>query len=171
MKGLIFVFLIFFSWTAKGQEHHFIIEDGKIAWQKVYDSQLSAEEIVKAMKETGNFTDISLDGDKITANVNEFVIDYEAVGAKLMRTSMYVTYYDYLGFVAIDIKEGKYRVTFKNIAMNLNLVMNGLEKHPEFSEFSLKNGTFRSGFLKDTYLFEYTFDKKFKIEKKSGGDW
>ena len=89
-----------------------------------------------------------------------------------MSTSMYITYYDYSGFAIIEFKDNRFRVSVKNISMELNAEVPGIPmmKNDYLETYGLKNNEFRKGFLKnDVSIFEYNFEKMFLF--KEVGSW
>lgn len=150
----------------------FQIENNQIIWQRVYDTELNGNEIYQAIIESGNFQNIEYSDNKIIAELKPLNMQYAAAGYSYMKTAMYISMYNYIGFMVIDIKENKYRVTIKKIRVNgfNDVKINTLPDDCSLEYFALKNGNFRPAFIKnDAPIFEYTFNKLCTFRKVK--DW
>ena len=116
------IFSLFLSINAlNAQVNNFgVSESGKLYWQKVYDVDISREDLLNIIINDGNFVDIN-DGDVITFRVNRGKLDVTEYGYSRGSVPMYVVNYDVSCFVTIQFKEGRYRTTADNIVLVRNL--------------------------------------------------
>ena len=172
MKRLIFSVIasILFSQALFAQVNNFSVsEDGRAYWQKVYSGDLSHDELLSIIVNDGNFVDIN-DGDVITFRVVRGKLDVEDYGYKRGAVPMYVVNYDVSGFVTVQLKESKYRVTVDNIILVRNLTTRlGKEGEEEPIEtWAVKSGELTSGFKKTpSLIYDMYFSNLFQFQKKS----
>jgi hypothetical protein len=172
MKNCLIIFLFWTCFVQSQTENNFKIEDNKVIWQKVFDTELNFNEICQAIKESGNFENIEIGENKTTTQLKIFVIDYEGAGYRTMNTSMYITYFNYTGFAIIEFKDNKYRITLKTIQLKKGATIPDVPmmEDTDIEFYVLKNGQFRKSFLRDDCkIFEYNFNKKFNFKKVK--DW
>jgi len=91
-----------------------------------------------------------------------------------MNTAIYISRSYFKSFVLIELKDGRYRITLKEMKLVQRYSV-GLNEEGEISElkdYTIKNNNsdFRKTFTKSpSGILNYTFDKIFEIKKKS--DW
>ncbi|MBX2960629.1 MAG: hypothetical protein KF732_11825 [Flavobacteriales bacterium] len=178
MKKILFIFLITFSLNSYSQTDtsNFIIEESKVLWQKIYDTDLTKDELKTSIKESGLFTNIEINEDKIQAELKQQKIDISKTKYSVMGIPVFVTLNDYKGLVIIELKEKKYRVTFKNIILVITReTMLGKVGDENPFEYWLKKG--KNEFLKpffpkpnDIYLVNFK-DKFIFTKPKTSSDW
>ena len=97
----------------------FYVENDRLAWSKVYESDMNATDIVKSMLMSGNFRNIQLIDDSfISATLQEINVDYERIGYKRMNLPLYISN-NYFGpaNIIVQVKEGRYKVTVNNMIL------------------------------------------------------
>lgn len=118
MRRLILILaFIAVCWSASAQS--FIIEDGKITWQKVYNTDLSHQEIIKSLYASNHCSDIIvLDSSFVTGVMRPTFYDCKAYDISYMRSPMYITQ-SLLGpaHFVLQIKDNRYRVTLQDIRL------------------------------------------------------
>ncbi len=177
MKYIIIVLIstITLDLNAQGTDDHFVLEEGKVSWQKVYETKKTKNELIAHFKNSGLFKLFRVEEGKIIATMRPQEIDkdeHEIAGTLppplLIKTK-------FAGSVIIGLKEGKYRVTFKNILLvgNGELIKKG-EKQKFETHFVTKDGnSFRISFnKKPKTIYNLRFNQLFLLEiEKPKDDW
>ena len=162
--------LLFTVSAINAQVNNFgVSENGKLYWQKVYDVDISREDLLNIIINDGNFVDIN-DGDVITFRVNRGKLDVTEYGYSRGSVPMYVVNYDVSCFVTIQFKEGRYRTTADNIVLVRNLTTRmGREGEEEPVEtWAVKNGKISNGFSKaPSEIYNAFFSNLFLFQKKT----
>lgn len=179
MKYIIFLVCLSVNLITIAQEKkdYFILENSIVIWQKVYDTEKSLQSLSDYYKESGLFESIEVSSDKIIGEIKPQSMDVTKAGYTIMGTPVFVTNYDIKGTVVIELKEGKYRVTFKNIIMvlnNTNSMFGEKGSEEKFEEIYLDSkGNFKKPFLKKPKeIYNANFVEIFSInEIKSKEDW
>lgn len=161
---------LLFSVTLNAQIDNFSVsEDGKLYWQKVFDTVLEHDGIFNTIVNNGQFLDV-LDGDVITFRVVRAKVDYKQLGFTANNIPLYASASDVTCFVTVQIKDGRYRVTADNIILTENrtggLFKEGTEHNIEV--WAVKNGEIAKSFTKaSTQLYDKFFSSLFLMEGKS----
>ena len=116
MKRFVTLFCCLFCIQAYAQHNFSITPERKVIWQKVYESPIGINEYHQWMFNSGQYHDIAMTDNTITCWLNEAPINYKKYGYNSMRDiSILVRDNNLTGFVTIQFKEGRYRVTFEQI--------------------------------------------------------
>jgi hypothetical protein len=178
MKKLVFIVLVLFGYSLHCQDtiNNFIAAEGDLYWQRVYQTDNSFDGLVKLVQESGLLDGIEVADNMLIGNLVPVMADYKGAGYSEMTIPMYVPRHTYSGFINIEYKEGRYRVTLKNILLTKRYdcpaSKQGTQVNLEF--FALKkNGAIAGGFKKKpSIILNYTFTDKFEFtELQIGGDW
>lgn len=171
-------FLIFFVFKLSGQEsvNNFFFETNEVYWQKVYETTLSSDKMSSLISESGLFekVDVSENG-KFSGNINLIGADYRGAGYSEMNTPIYVARSFFSGFVVIEIKEGRYRVTLKRILLSqkYDTPISEMGEMKSLETYAIKKGKseFTPGFMKiPSKILDYTFSNLFLFNEKSDQD-
>lgn len=115
MKRLVILLSILICSSAYGQHNFQITDDAKIIWQKVYETSANIEQIQEMIFNSGKFNDIAMLNDKLTCWINEIpVVDTNEI-LNFSNISILARDSNVKGFVTVQFKEGKYRVTIEQI--------------------------------------------------------
>lgn len=106
--------LTFYSF-AQESVNNFTVKDNEIIWQKGYDTPLSFQALTDVIKSSGLVNNIQVAENKVSGELKPIDADFKAAGYSEMLTPMYVSRSHIAGFMIIDYKEGKYRVTLSKI--------------------------------------------------------
>lgn len=176
---LLFVIIIVtFSSTFAQESCNFtIVDDSRLIWQKIYDTQLSESDLFNIIVNSGSAYNVTcLDG-KITYNLDRVKIDYKSVGYTWANTPLYVANTDLSCFVTIQVKGMRYRVTVENIILTDNITT-GLfiegDEHPIETWALRQGGVFAKSFLKSAiFIYDLCLSDLFVIREKEylDGDW
>lgn len=165
--------------TIKAQEtvNNFLPVDNETIWQKVYETTLNFKQITNNIKSSGLFENFEIGENKVTGNIKPIDADFKGAGYGEMVTPMFIARSFFAGFVIIDFKDGKYRVTLKKIVLThkYNDTLTEQGEKSSIESWSLKKGKneFKDTFAKTpSKILDYTFSKRFDFsEKKNNEDW
>ena len=173
MKYLIIVITLITSLSLSAQDY-FVLEEGKVSWQKVYETKKSKEDVIAHFKSSGLFKLFRVEDGKIIATLRPQKIDKD--DQKIVGTlpTPLVVKTNYAGTVIIGLKEGKYRVVYKDILLvgNGELIKKG-EKQPFENHFVNKDGkAFRISFnKKPKTIYNLAFNQTFQLDVAKSEDW
>lgn len=181
MKRLILIFTFFAQLTFSQNNYNFSIQNNLVEWQKVYETNLTKNDIESILKTNGIFKNIDFGENSITGYIENISADYKGAGSTGMNTSFYVQNSTIAGQFQLEFKEGKYRAIINGINLKTtnNLsgggisVMSANSTQP-LSDYAIKNSQFRKGYLKsDAKIYDYTFSNLFDFSKyqKKSEDW
>jgi hypothetical protein len=175
---IIVVLTVLVFTEASGQDtiNNFTVVNGEMYWQRVYQTGLSFDELVEQVQESGLMEGIEVAEDKIIGNMKPMNADYKGSGYSEMSIPMYVPRHSYVGYINIEMREGRYRVTIKRILLtkkyNDPISEQGTQLELEF--FALTDeGEFSRNFKKKpSTILNYTFTKEFDFKELSiRDDW
>lgn len=156
---------------------NFSYKDNLVTWQKVFDSDLSIEEMKSKAKTLPIINQIiSEDENSLTIDCKGIDHDFRALGGTEMNTTIWVSRKTSNGIVVFQFKEGRYRVTFTNIILEQEYTVNAgmlTEKEGErdpLAVYALKNNrsNWRGLFKKKDYkILDYTYSKVFDLSSGS----
>ncbi|ADV50586.1 hypothetical protein Celal_3320 [Cellulophaga algicola DSM 14237] len=174
MKTLIFlIYLPILIGFSTSETDNFEIENGKLIWQKVYETELTKEQLTDKIKNSGNFKNVELNESGIIAEITNLTLDFKGYGSSEMSTPMYIARNSVNSFVQIEFKESKYRVSIKHIKLTQNYddALSSQGEMTDLEVFALKkrNTEFKSSFLKKpSKIINFTFENitEFKVKEK-----
>lgn len=116
MKRIIILLLALMPFVASAQGFH--IDKGAIKWVKIYESDMTISDIYKCIVVSNNFYDIQILSDCIVAKSIPVKYVPEEYGFRWGNSNTLLLN-GAIGpiFIQIDVKEGKYRVTAKDICV------------------------------------------------------
>jgi len=144
---------------------NFSIDDGKIIWQKVFETDLSFEQLSSIIKESGIIQNAEISESKVIGNATSINPDFKGLGYGNMSTPIFISRNFVNCFSLIEFREGRYRVTLKNIVLVQKfddpLSTEG-EKTP-IEEYAInRRGEIQNSFTKrPSEILDYTFTKIF----------
>lgn len=168
-----------FSWIS-AQEltlENFYYKDNFVTWQKVFESELSIEDMKSRAKLLPIINEIISENDSsLTIDCKRIDHDFRALGGTEMNTTIWVSNKSSIGNVVFQFKKGRYRVTFTNIILEQNYTINAgmlTEKEGDqvpLTDYAIKKNrkNWRSLFKnKDYKILDYTYSKVFDISSHS----
>lgn len=178
MRIILFIITIlcFKSYSQNLEFDNFKLNEVNLVWQKVYETELSNNEILKSFKTSGIITEIDTLENSITGTIKNLSLDYKGFGKSEMSTSMYITRSYFQCFVLIELKEKRYRITLKEMKL-VQKYSDALSEEGEISEledYAIKNSKkdFKKSFKKSpSGILNYTFDKVFLMKNKNKSEW
>ena len=75
--------ILYYSFKSYSQDlewENFKLEEGNLIWEKVYETELSSDEILKSFKISGIIKDIDTLGNSITGTIKNLDLDYKGFG-------------------------------------------------------------------------------------------
>ena len=116
MKRILILLLALMPIIASAQG--FQIDEGAIKWQKIYESDMTISDIYKCIVVSNDFYDIQLLSDCIVAKSRPVKYVPEEYGFRWGNSNTLLLN-GAIGpiFLQIDVKEGRYRVTAKDISV------------------------------------------------------
>jgi len=156
---------------------NFSIEKDELIWQKVYETSLTFDDIVKAFINSGGFFDHLIVDNQITGYITNVEPKFKEAGFTRGFTPM--PYLDNIkAYTISEYKEGRYRVTLKKITLlnHLSIALLGGGGPPKDTPLDIyafnKQGKFIPAFKKHSSIYEITFDDIFALKNKlDDGEW
>lgn len=143
----------------------FSIKDGKVSWERIYDTDMNNGDILRSLYISNRFFDIvQVDSTLIVGHVKYKKLDYESFGYSRMRLPMYLTN-EAIGpaFFVLQIKEGKYRVVVSDIQLT-SLIQPYGKSSLDF--YAIEGGELSEDFKKyGIQMVSDLFSKAFTLEK------
>lgn len=181
MKRLILIFTIISQFTFAQDNYNFSTQNNQIEWQKVYEIDLTKNEIEKIVKTNGIFKNIFSEDNSITGDIENVTADYKGAGSSGMLTSFYVQNTTIAGRFQVEFKEGRYKIILNGINLKTSndlsssglSVMSANSTQP-LSYYAIKSLQFRKSFLKsDAKIYDYTFSNLFDFSRyqTKSEDW
>ncbi len=165
-RFVLLMILLVVPAMAWGQDD-FCLVDGNLVWRKVYNDTTDVKTVAYNLRAAG-FKEIEVGEDLVTAQFYGLYMEYESLGYKRMSLPIYINNNDFYGFVTVQIKEDRYRVTVDRvIARNRrlgNMTMN---------DIGLVKGEIRDSFIgAESHIISNNFDRIFsKLSKKEDDEW
>lgn len=152
------------------QTNNFFVENGKIYWQRVYEQDADIEAM---LTNSGKFIDINTSNNIISATLKPGKVDIK--GRSAMSIPIYIRDGHVTGFVRIQQKEGKYRVTVDQIIF-IDMVDSPLGQQGEETALEVyavkKDGSIRPYFLSTaSSIINEAFIDLFMPAADLGDDW
>lgn len=169
-KIILAVVSALISLTMSAQTNNFSVTDnGKLIWQKVFDTTMSADDIYTTLINDGRFVDIQNNGGAITCRIPNTTIDVTEYGYSRGSVAMYVVLYDLTGFATIQVKDGRYRVTVEDFTMVCNT--NGTSRigdRTPLDTWAVRGSALSKGFSKaPSAIYDAFLTEKFTLKPKS----
>ena len=173
MNYLIIAISLITTLSLTAQEN-FVLTEGKVSWQKVYETTKSKEELIIYFENSGLFKSFKVEEGKIIAKLKPQAIDKDDKKIAGTLPPPLTVKANYAGTVIIGLKDGKYRVTYKDILIvgNGELIKKG-EKQPFELHYVNKDGkAFRISFKKKpSIVYNAAFTDTFLIEGPKQDNW
>lgn len=157
-------------------QYNFSIKNSQVVWQKIYQTQLTFEEVVDITKSNSNLREFNLVDSTIHCRFSEQRPDL----SKRMSMPIYYSTSTISGIVTIQYKQGRYRVTIEKITLAMNSINKSFNLNSHNSaiypieDYAIKKGNWKTSFWGDV-MFEYNklFESLVEMKKAShlGDDW
>ena len=154
--------------------YNFLSEDGELVWLAVYDTDMSIEDVKKNLIQKGVLIVESETDNTITGTLKPFDVSYKKQGKSSMQIQLYVRDCSFTGFVLIELKDKRYRITIRDIKAVYSFTNGLAHKGDEFNvkDYAVSSkGIFKKSFLKSAApLLNYDFTTMFTINNLNE-DW
>jgi len=173
--SLILFYLIPAGLYSQDTIRNFQIEDKNIIWLKIIDTDMLFNDILENITESGIISIENINEDKITGHFKSLNPDFKSIGYTTMNVPMIISRNTLEGFLILEYKPGKYRITIKRIYFNKKYD-DGLSKQDEKTSLETisltRNNTFNNVFQKSiSDVLNHTFLTTFQFEKKKVDEW
>ncbi|HOD61903.1 MAG TPA: hypothetical protein PKG96_07345 [Bacilli bacterium] len=171
----LFILALLTNTMSQESVNNFHVEGTDLIWQKVFETPMNFEQLYDKVIESGLLENIVKSENKLTGELKQIDADFKGVGYSEMRIPMYIPRSYYTGFVIIELKESKYRVTIKRIVLTQKYD-DSLTKQGEktsIETYGLKRGKseITSSFMKSpSLILDYTFKQKFEFKQTETND-
>ena len=170
-----FIFAFIISLNAQESINNFFPENNKIIWQKVFETEMEFNQLVAEIKESGILQNIEIGENKILGQTKPIDADFKGAGYGEMSTPMYVARNFFDGFAIIEFKDGKYRVTLKNIMLTQQYddTLSEEGEKTTIETYGIKKGknSIKKAFTKSSsIILDYTFSNTFTFEPSDIND-
>ena len=170
---LLLVVLTLTSIKVVSQE--FIIVDSDLQWQWVVEGDVGIEQYYGFIRTGGHFSSADTTRGVLTGELKWSHARFKELGYSEWTVPMYVARQDVKGYVVVEFKKSKYRITVKNIRLKQTYT-DPLSEEGEESpliDYALTSyKTIKKGFLKKpAKIYEHTFRKLLEYQEPSQDDW
>lgn len=157
--------------TSFGQEkvNNFFIDKRGILWQRVFETSLTFKEITQQLKNTGVLRNIEVSDHTLLGDIKPMFANSQGAGFTGIETPSYMSEYLLEGFLLLEYKEGRYRVTVKNLRVikkSYDSIKNAEQNTLEY--FALKNlkNEMSDAFKRaPSAILDYTFTTLFEVKE------
>ena len=177
--------LLLSNWTILTAQPNFkIVNNNTLEWVKIYETNLSADQIKESLIKSGMFKVEDKTENYIQLTFDGLAADYRGAGYNKMGMTGYVVMNDLKASVIVEFKPGRYKVTINNIDLmqkedrsdyiTKDISMDSSKDTKEDLErFAInKKGAFAGSFInKASKVYDYTFNKLFEIKEAATDDW
>lgn len=160
-------------------DYNFVVKDGAIIWQRVFQDSRGFTEICDAVKASEAFEKVVINNSDIAGSMIPLRPDIKGAGYSDMSATFLVSNSNLAGKFVLQWKEGRYRVTL----MGIEFIGNGLigmsiggifasgiapGEKTSIDTFLRKNGKIKETFYSsDTAeILDYTFTSIFMLQSK-----
>lgn len=176
MKTIIlsFAILLIPAFLLSQSHENFKVEEKNVIWQKVFETELSFEDVTNSLIVSGIYDDYEIYGSQLIGQLKQFDPKYEEAGYSNATAPMVMSGNNIDAFSVLEYKEGRYRITLKKIILTklYDDPFSSLGEKTNMEDLALNNrGEFRKGFLKHAVIYETTFDQLFTISTELAEDW
>lgn len=175
---VITILLLTFSIVLYSQKesNSFLIENDKLLWQKIFITEMSFDQLTLAVIESGVLSSINIEENKIVGESKLFEAEYKGAGFSEFGTPMYIARSFFEGYCVIDFKDGRYRVTIRNIMLTQKysdgLSTLGEKRTIESFAVNIGKDTLKPSFnKKPAIILDYTFNKAFTFSMAEDDEW
>ena len=171
MKRIVTLLFALFPLLASAQDEAlFSIDGNSLVWRKVYASEtpLDTRAIVYNLRLSGLFKDIMFDDGLVTCEITGLKMQYKELGYKRMSLPIYLSNDTFSGFVSVEIKPDRYRVTVARILRHNDKL--GIVPLEDLA--TKEDGGFKSDFLQPAgRIIAFTLNKVFSaLQDNNIGD-
>lgn len=168
-KFFITCALLLTNILAIGQSYNFHQKEGDVYWQMIYEADI---DIIMMLNMSGNFEQINTFNGITTARIVPRKINLN--GRSAPSVPIYLSQSNMTGFVKIQQKDKRYRVTVNQIVFfNNNSSLGSIDESTPLETYATKrDGTFKPIFLNSAAeILNEALTAMFTPETDLGDDW
>jgi len=163
MKNILLLLLISpIICLSQVDDSNFIVENGELKWQKVYETSKTIDELFISLKTKKELSSVEMIGNVILGDIVGVTVDRKAAGLKSGNTAVY-TGMDVYGSLKIEFKDNRYRATIFNIRLAMPNYLEALGNRNDLeslSTYALKRGGITQRFIdREGVAYDYTFNR------------
>jgi len=170
MKKAIVVFLVAIAtFAGKAQDPNtFILRDGDIIWQRVYQTEIDSISLVGYLQASGQLKDFTNTPGGLVCSIIPRQMDYRGAGFRYIQVVAVVLDTEMEGTALIQFKGGRYRVTVNHIRF--------VSQIPMFADLTMADFIDRKGIQKVFYskntaaVLDYELNSIFEM-RESEDTW
>ena len=154
---------------ASAQSFNFHSEEGKIYWQMIYEADV---DIVSMLTNSGKFDQVNKATSMISAYLTPNMVDLN--GRRNGSVPIYISQSNMSGFIRIQQKDGRYRVTVDQIVFsNNNSSLGQIGEETPLETYALKrDGSFKPIFINTAAeILDEALTEIFRPQEELGDDW
>lgn len=160
----VIIFLILANTMAFAQIE---ADNGQVVWRTVKEYEGNSESLLKQLKFSGKFSNLELLENTIIGKFTNAPINFQG------SASMYLMASNMMGSFIIQFKEGRYRITVKNLQLKSQTSVGVFDEGSieAIEKYAINaNGEFRKRFKsRDLSILEDNLSKLFEFSQKD--DW
>lgn len=173
MKRTAFIIILtIVSMTTFGQQRPetFVVREGDIIWQQVYDSPLDSAAVAAALQGNGHLSDFENSASGLTCKVDLGRLDYQSAGFRYAQVVALVTSTQVTGQALLQFREGRYRATVRSIVFNSDIQFIPTTTMADF--IGNKNSIRDVFFNKNTAaILDFNLNRLFVIAEPEDDEW
>ena len=155
---------------------NFKVEDQEIIYQKVFTEEgITALKLSEYYQKQDYISNIKPTETGISFDMNDVVVDYKKFQFSQVGTPPIIQTGKYSGKVTVDVRDGRYRVTVRDLQMTGNIGYKIITEKESVTSYSTKNsGTLlHPDWCKPNMLglLDQAFTDKLQFVGKDDGDW
>lgn len=148
LTGIVVLFTFFpgDSWAQTTTFGNFKLEDQQLIYQKIFlQDSITLEKLRDYFSKQNYASNVDVASDLVEFDVNDLVVDYKKFGFSQVATPPVIQTGKFSGHVSISAKEGKYRVSLRNIQFTGDLGYKKVITKDKLTNYACRdNGTYIS---------------------------
>jgi hypothetical protein len=163
--------------NCQASDNNFLIERSSVVWRKTFETPLSQGQLCSRIRESGVMTHVEqLENNRLIGELREIDPDYVGAGYTFLTSPGYLNDCFLNGFVLIEVKEGRYRVTVKKITMTKKRVdslhITGAKAFIEEEALRFEKKEMTPSFIKNgSKILDHTFTQLFGFNEMVSDEW
>ena len=119
---------------------NFKIDDQELIYQKIFlNDSASAVKLGEYYKTLPYLSNVTVSGDEVTFDMNDLVVDYKKFQFTQVATPSIIQTGKYSGKATVGVKDGRYRVTVREIVMTGDIGYKKITAKEPLTSFACKN--------------------------------
>jgi len=163
-QTIAFLLITLSTFVVRAQDPDtFILRDGDIIWQKVYQTDMDSTAVVGYLQASGQLKDFTNTPGGLVCSIIPRQMDYRGAGFRYIQVVAVVLDNEMEGTALIQFKDGRYRVTVNHIRFVSEL--------PMFPDLTMADFIDRKGIQKVFYskntaaILDYELNSIFEISE------